>query len=56
MAPLPVLRGVCRQRVAFRREEEQVFTWLGEAWLKFKFSYFTTPWGKDMLLAPKLLP
>lgn len=55
MAPLAVLRGVCRERVSFRKEE-QVFTWLGEAWLKFKFSYFTTPWGKDMLFAPGLLP
>ena len=53
--PLAVLRGVCRERVSFRKEE-QVFTWLGEAWLKFKFSYFTTPWGKDMLFAPGLLP
>ena len=55
MAPLAVLRGVCRERVAFR-EEEQVFTWWGEAWLKVKFSYFTTPGGKDMLFVPMLLP
>ena len=38
------------------REGEQVFTWLGEAWLKFKFSYLNMPRGKEMLFAPMLLP